>query len=72
MAHGSHGSLLHRVACRLMGQREEAEEVLQETFLKVYEKIHTFDGGSALTTWLYRIVVNCESRTFRKPPRPLR
>jgi DNA-directed RNA polymerase specialized sigma24 family protein len=53
-----HGSLLHRVAWRLMGQQEEAEEVLQETFLKVYEKIHTFDGGAALTTWLYRIVVN--------------
>jgi RNA polymerase sigma-70 factor (ECF subfamily) len=45
-----HGWLLHRVAWRLMGQQEEAEEVLQETFLKVYEKIHTFDGGAALTT----------------------
>jgi RNA polymerase sigma-70 factor, ECF subfamily len=53
-----HGSLLHRVAWRLMGQQEEAEEVLQETFLKVYEKIHTFDGGAALTTWLYRVLVN--------------
>jgi RNA polymerase sigma-70 factor, ECF subfamily len=53
-----HGSLLYRVAWGLLGQREEAEEVVQETLLKVYAKIHTFDGGAALTTWLYRIVVN--------------
>jgi RNA polymerase sigma-70 factor (ECF subfamily) len=53
-----HGSLLYRVAWRLMGQREEAEEVVQETLLQVYAKIHSFDGGAALTTWLYRIVVN--------------
>lgn len=37
-----HGTMLYRVAVRLMGQREEAEEVMQETLLTVYE--NTFDG----------------------------
>jgi RNA polymerase sigma-70 factor (ECF subfamily) len=53
-----HGAMLYRVALRLMGQREEAEDILQETLLKVHQNIHTFDGRAALTTWLYRIVVN--------------
>jgi RNA polymerase sigma-70 factor, ECF subfamily len=53
-----YGTMLYRVALRLMDQPEEAEEVLEETLLTVYEKIHTFDERSALTTWLYRITVN--------------
>lgn len=53
-----HGAMLYRVALRLMGKPEEAEEVLQETLLAVYEKIDTFDEQAALTTWLYRIVTN--------------
>lgn len=53
-----HGAMLYRVAVRLMGKREEAEEVVQDTMLAVYEKIDTFDEQAALTTWLYRIVTN--------------
>lgn len=53
-----HGAMLYRVAMRFMGQREEAEEIVQETLLTVYTKIHTFDEKAALSTWLYRIVVN--------------
>jgi len=53
-----HGAMLYRVAARIVGQNEETEEVLQETFLAVYEKIHTFNRQAALTTWLYRIAVN--------------
>jgi RNA polymerase sigma-70 factor (ECF subfamily) len=52
-----HGAMLYRVALHLMGQREEAEEVLQETLLRVDGKIHTFDERASLTTWLYGIVV---------------
>ena len=64
-----HGGILYRVALRLMGQPEEAEEVLQETLLTVYEKIHTFDERSALTTWLYRIVVNTALMRLRAKTR---
>ncbi len=49
---------VYNLARRIMGSPEDAEDVLQETLLAVYEKIHTFDERSALTTWLYRVVVN--------------
>ena len=64
-----HGAILYRVALRLMGQREEAEDVLQETLLKVHEHIDAFDGRSALTTWLYRIVVNTALMRLRAKAR---
>jgi RNA polymerase sigma-70 factor (ECF subfamily) len=65
-----HGGVLYRVALRLMGQREEAEDIPQETLLKVHQSIHTFDGRAALTTWLYRIVVNTSLIRLRSKPRP--
>ena len=64
-----YGTMLYRVALRLMNQPEEAEEVLQETLLTVYEKIHTFDERSALTTWLYRITVNTALMRLRAKAR---
>jgi RNA polymerase sigma-70 factor (ECF subfamily) len=65
-----HGAMLYRVALRLMGQREEAEDILQETLLRVHQSIHTFDGRAALTTWLYRIVVNTSLIRLRSKPQP--
>ena len=41
-----------------MSNPEGAENVLQETFLKVFEKLHTFKGNSSLQTWIYRIATN--------------
>jgi RNA polymerase sigma-70 factor (ECF subfamily) len=64
-----HGAMVYRVALRLVGQQEEAEDVLQQTLLTVYEKIHTFDERSALTTWLYRIVVNTALMRLRAKAR---
>jgi DNA-directed RNA polymerase specialized sigma24 family protein len=43
-----HGAMLYRVALRLMGQREEAEDILQEVLLRVHQHIHTLDGRAAL------------------------
>lgn len=40
------------------GNREEAEDLTQEAFLKAFRKIKKFRGGSSFYTWLYRIVVN--------------
>ena len=64
-----HGGMLYRVALRLLGQPQEAEEVLQETLLTVYEKIDTFDERSALSTWLYRIAVNTALMRLRAKAR---
>ena len=64
-----HGAMLYRVALRLLGQPEEAEEVVQQTLVTVYTKIATFDERAALTTWLYRIVVNTALMRLRAKAR---
>ncbi|MBN1944091.1 MAG: sigma-70 family RNA polymerase sigma factor [Bradymonadales bacterium] len=43
---------------RMLGSREEAEDLSQEVFVTVFKTIHTFREESALSTWLYRIAVN--------------
>lgn len=50
--------LLYARSLQLVSDRDEAEEVLQLTFIKACEKIHSFEGRSELSTWLYRIATN--------------
>ncbi len=49
---------VYRLAIKLTRNETLAEEVLQEVFLKIYEKIDTFRGESALSSWIYRIAAN--------------
>jgi RNA polymerase sigma-70 factor, ECF subfamily len=49
---------IFRLAQRMMGDAADAEDVLQETFLKVYSKLNQFQGESRLYTWIVRIAVN--------------
>lgn len=49
---------LYWVARKLVGTHEEADDVLQNTFLKVWNNIENFRGDARLSTWLYKIVVN--------------
>lgn len=51
------------LAYRFMGNAEEAEDVGQQVFLKLYRRLAAFDGRSGFATWLYRVVVNqCRDR----------
>ena len=50
--------LVYRLAIQITKNHEDANDVMQDTFLKVYESIHSFRKESAFETWLYRIVVN--------------
>ena len=50
--------LVYRLAIQITKNHEDANDVMQETFLKVYESIHSFRKEAAFETWLYRIVVN--------------
>ena len=59
-----------RLAFRLCGQKEEAEDIAQETFLVARHKIATFRGGSSLRTWIHRIALN-QFRQWRRKRRPL-
>src|SRR5208282_4875357 len=43
---------------RMLGNREDAEELTQEVFLQLFRKAHTFRGDSAFSTWLHRLTVN--------------
>jgi RNA polymerase sigma-70 factor, ECF subfamily len=47
------------IAMNLLGNRHDAEDVVQETFLKIHRGIKHFKGQSAFSTWTYRILVNC-------------
>ncbi len=49
---------LYSVAWRILRSREDAEDVLQEAFIKAFKSIKDFREESSLSTWLYRIVVN--------------
>lgn len=51
-------SQIFRLALRMLGSTEDAEDVLQETYLKALRALPTFAGRSSLITWLYRIAVN--------------
>jgi len=54
------------VCFRLTGDRENAEDVAQEVFFRVYQKARTFRGKSKLSTWIYRIAVNRSLNHNRK------
>lgn len=49
---------IYNLGLRMMRNEKDAEDILQETFLILIKKIHTFQGRSTLYTWLYRIATN--------------
>lgn len=64
-----HVKWVYRQALRLMGNEADAEEVVQEIFLAVYEKARAFRGESAFSTWLYRLTVNAALSKLRRKKR---
>ncbi len=61
-----YSSRLYRTILRIVGNEEEAEEALQETFINACEKVRTFREESQLGTWLYRIATNAALMHLRK------
>src|SRR6187431_3658760 len=56
---------IFQLVWRMLGSKEEAEDLTQEVFVQVFRSIHTFRGDSKLGTWLYRIAVNlAKNRTM--------
>jgi RNA polymerase sigma-70 factor, ECF subfamily len=53
-----HQRMVYQLAFHLLGHHDEALDLSQEVFLRVFRTIHTFRGQSSLRTWIYRIVVN--------------
>ena len=60
-----HSQSVFRLAFRMTGNEQDAEDVVQETFLRVYRQLQSFDGRAAFSTWLYRISANCSLDLLR-------
>lgn len=54
----THAGRLFSVACRLVGNPTDAEDLVQEIFMAAHRKLDTFRGEAALGTWLYRLATN--------------
>jgi RNA polymerase sigma-70 factor (ECF subfamily) len=66
-----HSARMKSIARNLLHDAAEAEDAVQETFLKVYRGAKTFRGGAAFSTWAYRVLVNtCYDVLRRRGSRP--
>lgn len=54
-----HGRAIFRLACRMTGNEHDAEDVVQEAFLKAYRKLGEFEERSQFGSWIHRIAANC-------------
>ena len=54
----SHVGRVYAVCVRMTGDRPTAEELTQETFVRAWQRLGTFRGDAALSTWLHRVAVN--------------
>jgi RNA polymerase sigma-70 factor (ECF subfamily) len=61
-----HASRMKSIAFNLLGNAADAEDAVQDAFLKIYRGVKTFRGGAAFSTWIYRIVVNTSYDALRR------
>ncbi len=54
-----HSRSLFRLAFRMTGNQQDAEDVVQESFLRAYRQLGNFDERASFGTWIYRIAANC-------------
>src|SRR3989440_11518555 len=54
-----HSRNVFRLAFRMTGNEQDAEEVVQEAFLRAYSRLSKFEARSSFGTWIYRIAANC-------------
>jgi RNA polymerase sigma-70 factor, ECF subfamily len=57
---------IYRLGMKILGDPNDAEDVLQETFIKAYRSLPSFEGRSSISTWLYRIAANEALMLVRK------
>jgi len=64
-----HSRSIYRLAYRMTGRPEDAEDVVQETLVRAYRQLGRFESRSNFATWLYRIGFNCAIDYMRAKPR---
>ena len=63
-----HSRAVYRLAYRMTGSPQDAEDVVQETFLRAYKQLRRFESRANFGTWLHRIAVNCSIDLIRSRP----
>ena len=64
-----HSRSVYKVAYRVTGNPDDAEDVVQETFLKAYRQLDRFEERASFGTWLHRIAWNCSVDLLRARPK---
>lgn len=60
-----HSRSVFRLTFRMTRNEQDAEDLVQDTFLRAYKQLHRFDGRASFSTWLYRIAANCSLDLIR-------
>jgi RNA polymerase sigma-70 factor (ECF subfamily) len=63
----AHSATVFRVAFRIVGNEADAEEIVQEAFLRGYQRLESYQQRSSFGTWIYRIAVNCALNRISRP-----
>src|SRR6059036_1726652 len=70
----SHGARMKSIALNLLGNLSDAEDAVQEAFIKIYRGVASFRNESSFSTWIYRVLVNVcydlRRRRVRRPEAP--
>jgi RNA polymerase sigma-70 factor (ECF subfamily) len=61
-----HRGRIYQLGCRYLGDADEAEDLVQQVFIKAYENADKFRGDAQVSTWLYRIAVNAALERRRR------
>jgi RNA polymerase sigma-70 factor, ECF subfamily len=64
-----HEKFLMKVVVRMTRDLDAAEDIVQDSFIKAYKRLHLFEGRSSLRSWLYQIALNTTRNRFRKHSR---
>jgi RNA polymerase sigma-70 factor (ECF subfamily) len=62
---GKYSSRAYQIAFGILNNREDAEEVAQDTFLRIFKALPKFRGDAEFSTWMYRIVINLSRNKLR-------
>jgi len=64
-------SRVYSTACRMVSNRADAEDITQDVFIRVFKKLSSFRGEAQISTWIYRITMNCCLDHLRRRKRDL-
>lgn len=62
---GRHGRTVYNTAYRMTGNDHDAQDIVQETFMKAYQQLDRFESRAGFGTWLHRIGINCALDVLR-------